>query len=138
MTAEKLEMLKGILTCAYEIEVRCSAEDIPDCEFVLDDEAFEFIRDLVLEQEARDEFKTNFDRGYRTARNVYTQERDQALQWAEKLAGVLAGYHEYFTAIERGEYEKNRRTKPLRGFEDMLQYQAKEALTEFNQWKEKG
>jgi hypothetical protein len=48
MSKEKLDMLKNLFTAAYELEVKCSCEQTPDFEAVLDDEAFEFVRDLVL------------------------------------------------------------------------------------------
>lgn len=46
----------------------------------------------------------------------------------EKLIKALAAYRDYFKAIERGEYETNRRSTPLRSYEQVLQIKAYEAL----------
>jgi len=55
---------------------------------------------------------------------------------AKKMRSCVAAYHEYFNAIKRGDYETNRRTKPLRGFELMLQNAGVEALTDFSEYLE--
>ena len=44
------------------------------------------------------------------------------------LRRCIAGYNEYFKAIERGEYETNRRTFPLRDYEVLLLAKGEQAL----------
>lgn len=44
------------------------------------------------------------------------------------LLKVVSQYHEYFKAIERGEYDSNRRPAPLRDFEMILQASATNAI----------
>lgn len=46
----------------------------------------------------------------------------------KKLKKALAGWIEYFEAIRDGEYETNRRTSPLRDYEEVLLLSSKRAI----------
>ena len=48
----------------------------------------------------------------------------------KKLVITVTKYHEYFGAIEVGEYEKNGRPSPLRDYENMMQDKAESLLNE--------
>ena len=48
----------------------------------------------------------------------------------EKLVKTVTKYHEYFGAIEVGEYGDNRRSAPLRVYETIMQDKAKSLLNE--------
>lgn len=63
------------------------------------------------------------------------------LEWkaqAEVLADSLHGFVEYFSAIERGDYAKNKRPAPLRTFEQILKDGGKSKLKAYEDFKAKG
>ena len=46
----------------------------------------------------------------------------------KKLRNALRAWCEYFEAIKDGEYENNRRTSPLRSYEEVLLLKSRDAL----------
>jgi len=59
MGERKLDMLKSLFKFSYEIELKGLDEEIAAFEAVLDDESFQFIRDLILEQKPTDSTQQN-------------------------------------------------------------------------------
>jgi chromosome segregation ATPase len=52
-----------------------------------------------------------------------------AVEAQRELKNSLMGFVEYFSAIQRGEYNTNRRPSPLRDFEQVLLTQARQTLS---------
>lgn len=52
-------------------------------------------------------------------------------QNTKELLNTIVKFKEYFSAIESGEYNNNRRPSPLREYENVLQLQANELIKKY-------
>ena len=89
-----------------------------------DNQARPIIRDeqrLCLDYEPQSEYAEVF---------THVIEYSAIKEVIEKLAMSVTKYHEYFMAIEEGEYGDNRRPAPLRDYETIMQDKAKSLLNE--------
>jgi len=87
-----------------------------------------WLQDVYTEQYG--ELLTAFKHCEHPERSIHVIEYSAIKEILEKLVMSVTKYHEYFGAIEVGEYEKNGRPAPLRDYETIMQDKAKSLLNE--------